>query len=246
MGLFTILRRTKSDTHLGWMATDVHSHLLPGIDDGSPNVETSIQLLRGLQALGLTHFHTTPHVISDVHPNTPETIGAALLALHQTLESPNIVSAAAEYMVDDAFKQLYKRDGLLTLPGKHVLIEMSYAAENRTIDTVLFDLQVLGYTPILAHPERYIYYHGSTEWYKRYKDLGCLLQVNLLSPSGYYGPPVKRAAQALLKAGLADLVGTDLHHQKHLLAIEKFVLSGGAYQAFRKNNIKNATLFAQS
>src|SRR5690606_11799585 len=151
-----------------------------------------------LQNLGLARFYATPHVYPDVHPNTPETIQGALTELRSRLPDATIVDAAAEYMVDETFKANYESGPLLALPGKHVLIEMSYAAESRIIDRTIFDLQVHGYTPILAHPERYIYYHGSPDRYKRYKDLGCLLQVNLLSPAGYYGAPVKRAAMAIL------------------------------------------------
>lgn len=243
MGLFTVFSK-KSDTDLSWLGVDIHSHVLPGVDDGSPDAETSVGYLQRLQQLGLYRFYATPHVHRDVHPNTPETIQTALRALRARLPDIAILDAAAEYMVDETFKALYDQELLLTLPGKHVLIEMSYAAESRIIDRTIFDLQVHGYTPILAHPERYVYYHGDTDRYKRYKDLGCLLQVNLLSPAGYYGAPVKRAAMALLHAGLVDLAGTDLHHAKHLVALEKFVLSGNAHRAFRKNDIKNASLFA--
>src|SRR5690606_8701424 len=110
------------------------------------------------------------------------------------------------------------------------------------IERVIFELQVHGYRPILAHPERYIYYHGRPERYQQLKNLGCLLQMNLLSPTGYYNPQVKKAAQYLLKRGMVDFVGTDLHHQKHRAAIEKVVLSGEADGAFKKNPIKNNEL----
>src|SRR5690606_1526956 len=174
MGLFTAFSK-KPETSLAWLGADIHSHVLPGIDDGSPDAETSLGYLQRLQNLCLSRFYATPHVHPDVHPNTPATIWAALTELRSRLPDGTILDAAAEYMVDETFKEHYEREPLLALPGKHVLIEMSYAAESRIIDRTIFDLQVHGYTPILAHPERYPYYHGSLERYMRYKDLGCLL-----------------------------------------------------------------------
>jgi len=246
MGLFTVLNKTRTATNLSWMQVDIHSHILPGIDDGSPNVEASIGFLNRLRALGLTVSFATPHVFKEMYPNDAETIGTALRHLQtatKTLLPEFQLDAAAEYMMDTDFVHLYRGGSLLTLPGNHVLVEMSYAAENPEIDRHLFELQVNGYTPILAHPERYVYYHDHPERYQRLKDQGCLFQLNLLSPSGYYGTSVRKAAKWLLKRGMADLVGTDLHHAKHLAAIERFVLGGDAHGAFMKNPIRNKELF---
>ncbi len=244
MGIFTFLNNAKNDTSLGWLGVDIHSHLLPGIDDGSPDVATSVSYIEQLQALGLSQFHVTPHIFGDVYPNTPTTIRAALSQLAPSLPPDVTVKPAAEYMVDHTFSTTWEHHSLLTLPHNHVLIEMSYAAENPQIDQHVFDLQVKGYNVILAHPERYIYYHQRQERYQRLKELGCLFQMNLLSPSGYYNTQVQKAAQYLLKRGMVDFVGTDLHHLKHLTAIEKFVLSGDAHRLFKKNAIKNLDLFA--
>ncbi len=241
--MFTFLNKAKNHTSLDWLGVDIHAHLLPGIDDGSPDVATSLIYIGRLQALGLRQFHATPHVHQELYPNTPDTIRQALNSLAHVLPEDVQLEAAAEYMVDDMFRQLFingKR--LLTLPDNHVLIEMSYVAESVHIEQTVFDLQVHGYKPVLAHPERYVFYHGRPERYQQLKILGCLFQMNLLSPTGYYNPQVRKAAQYLLKHGMVDFVGTDLHHHKHLAAIEKFVLSGDAHGAFKKNPIKNMNL----
>lgn len=241
--MFTFLNKAKNLTNLSWLDADMHSHLLPGIDDGSPDLATSLTYLSRLEALGLHRFYATPHVHTELYPNTPATIQPALDQLRQAAPTELQLYAAAEYMVDDVFgARFVNGNQLLTLPGNHVLIEMSYIAESANIEHTIFELQVHGYKPILAHPERYAFYHDRLERYQQLRDLGCLFQMNLLSPTGYYNSEVKKTAQYLLKRGVVDFVGTDLHHQKHLTAIEKFVLSGDAHRAFKKNPIKNSNL----
>lgn len=241
--MFTFLNKAKNLTNLSWLDADMHSHLLPGIDDGSPDLATSLTYLSRLQALELHRFYVTPHVHTELYPNTPDTIQPVLNQLRQAAPAELQLYAAAEYMVDDAFgTRFVNGDQLLTLPGNHVLIEMSYIAESANIEHTIFELQVHGYKPILAHPERYTFYGDRLERYQQLRDLGCLFQMNLLSPTGYYNSEVKKTAQYLLKRGVVDFVGTDLHHQKHLTAIEKFVLSGDAHRTFKKNPIKNSNL----
>lgn len=241
--MFTFLNKAKNLTNLSWLDADIHSHLLPGIDDGSPDLASSLTYLSRLQALGIHRFYVTPHVHTELYPNTPETIQHVLDQLRLAAPAGLQLDAAAEYMVDEAFgKRFANGSQLLTLPGNRVLIEMSYIAESANIEHIIFELQVHGYKPILAHPERYTFYHTSTERYQQLRDLGCLFQMNLLSPAGYYNFEVKKAAQYLLKRGMVDFVGTDLHHHKHLMAIEKFVLSGDAHRIFKKNPIKNNNL----
>ncbi|MFC3198979.1 tyrosine-protein phosphatase [Parapedobacter deserti] len=228
---------------MDWLGLDVHSHLLPGIDDGSPSIETSLGYINRLESLGLRYFYATPHVHTELYPNTAETIQRAFEGLREVLPDRITLRFAAEYMVDEAFDARFgKGKKLLTLPHNHVLIEMSYMSESLHIDRVIFELQAHGYTPILAHPERYVFYYDRLNRYQQLKHLGCLMQMNLLSPTGYYSQQVKKTAQHLLKRGMIDFVGTDLHHQKHLAAIEQFVLSGDAHSIFRKNPIKNLAL----
>lgn len=205
------------------IAQDIHSHLLPGIDDGSPDVDTSIELLKALSAAGITRFICTPHVIGDLYRNTPSTINRALQLLQEACVRNNVpveISAAAEYMMDDYFMELLrKKEPLLTLTKNHVLTELSYATAPGNLEKMAFELSVNGYHPLMAHPERYFYYHKDYQAYHRMKELGFLLQVNLLSITGYYGKGVAKAAKYIIENNLHDFVGTDLHHSRHLDAL---------------------------
>ena len=202
------------------ITTDIHSHILPGIDDGAPNIATSLQLVKGIQALGINKTVATPHVIGDLYRNTPATINRALNQLKAACAEDGIdieITAAAEYMLDDYFMQLLKSSApLLTIHKNIILTELSFAAPTDNLHKMAFEIVSSGYQPIMAHPERYYFYHQNYDAYDELKDMGFLLQVNLLSLTGYYGKPVAKAAKYLLANDMADLVGTDMHHERHL------------------------------
>jgi protein-tyrosine phosphatase len=199
--------------------TDMHSHLLPGIDDGSPDTETSALLKKGLEDLGYQQFITTPHIMWDLYKNTPETIGTALKSLQQQPGHTNI-RPAAEYFMDEHFCEQVEKDiPLLAITGKKVLVEFSFAAPPIDLKEQLFNLQIKGYEPILAHPERYAYFSGNKSIFDEFKSMGCLFQLNLLSAAGYYGKTSQDLAQWLVGKNYIDFAGTDLHHQRHLDAL---------------------------
>ncbi len=204
--------------------TDIHSHILPGIDDGSPDIETSLKLVRGIYNLGIRKTVATPHVIADMFRNTPETINNALQLLTKACKNEGIpieITAAAEYMLDDYFIKLLRSDTpLLTIHKNVILTEQSYATPTSNLNEISFELITAGYLPIMAHPERYPFYHGKYEAYSHLKDMGFLLQVNMLSLTGYYGKPVAKAARYIFDNDLADLVGTDMHHERHLQTLQ--------------------------
>ena len=206
------------------VSVDMHSHILPGIDDGSPDVETSLLLVKGLYDLGIRKCIATPHIIGDLYRNNDETIEPALYKLQQACTAaalPMQISAAAEYMLDDYFMELLRQQKpLRTLHKNLLLTEIPYTSEPVNLDEILFNIITEGYRPVLAHPERYFYFHRNFEEYRRLKDLGFILQVNLLSLTGYYGKNPARAAKYMLDEGLAELVGTDLHHGRHLAALQ--------------------------
>ncbi|HMJ47542.1 MAG TPA: CpsB/CapC family capsule biosynthesis tyrosine phosphatase [Ferruginibacter sp.] len=203
--------------------TDIHSHILPGIDDGSPDVETSIMLIRGLMSAGITKSIATPHIIGDMYRNNSDTIFGAMKLLQDELDRQGIefeLSAAAEYMMDAYFIELLNNKTLLlTVKDKLLLTEFSYSSQPAHPEKMSFSIIMEGYTPILAHPERYGYYHDDFKMFHRLKDLGFLLQVNLLSLTGYYGKETARAARYIIKNDLASYVGTDMHHVRHLAAL---------------------------
>ena len=199
---------------------DIHSHLLPGIDDGAKNLENSIELIQKMSSYGIKNFITTPHVLGDVYPNSSQTIKEKLIEVQNELKRQNItditVSAAAEYMMDEQFIELLKKDDILTLKDNYILVEMSYFSAPFNLYEILFDIQLKGYKPILAHPERYNFYHNDFENYYKLKKAGCLFQLNLLSLTPQYGKNVQKVCSKLLQEGLYDFVGTDTHHLKHL------------------------------
>jgi protein-tyrosine phosphatase len=224
--MFSIFKKKQTHTlPQGYfpITTDIHSHILPGIDDGSPNIETSLQLIDGLIKLGIKQSIATPHIIGDMFRNNADTINTALQLLRKTLEESNIdfkLHAAAEYMMDDYFINLLEsKTPLLTLKDNIVLTEFSYAEKPYNASNMAFSLITDGYLPILAHPERYAYYHNDLKQYDKLKDLGFLLQVNLLSLTGYYGKPVAKAANYIIKNNLASFTATDLHHERHMQAL---------------------------
>jgi tyrosine-protein phosphatase YwqE len=206
------------------VAVDMHSHILPGIDDGSPDVATSVMLVKGLYDLGIRKCIATPHIIGDLYRNNDETIEAALYKLQKACDAaalPMELSAAAEYMLDDYFMALLQQQKPLRTLHKNILLtEIPYTSEPVNLQEIVFNIITGGYQPVLAHPERYFYFHSNYKGYKKLKDLGFMLQVNLLSLTGYYGKEVARAARYILDEGLADLVGTDLHHHRHLSAFQ--------------------------
>ena len=205
------------------ITTDMHSHILPGIDDGSPDLETSVLLVKGLMDLGINKSIATPHIIGDMFPNNIETINGALNLLKAELKKQEIdfeLNAAAEYMLDSYFMELLEKDKkLLTVKDNNVLTEFSYSCMPEHVEEMSFAIITGGYIPILAHPERYAYVHNNYKHYHRWAELGFLLQVNLLSLTGYYGKEVAKAANYILKNDLASFTGTDLHHERHLAAL---------------------------
>jgi tyrosine-protein phosphatase YwqE len=207
-------------TGFSWLAQDIHSHILPGLDDGSPDVETSLQLLQSLSDAGIHKFICTPHVIGDMYRNTPVTINAALSKLRNAIKQSGMsmeISAGAEYMLDDHFLELLRnKEPLMKLTKNYILTELSYSTAPEKLEKISFEININNYLPLMAHPERYPYYHKNYDAYYRLKELGFLLQVNLLSLTGYYGKNVAKAAKFILENKLADFVGTDLHHFNHL------------------------------
>ena len=225
---------------------DFHNHLLPGIDDGSPNPETSLILAKGLVELGFTQFICSPHIIADTHPNNPETIAKAAAILNQFAENNSFNHSfgyIAEYMIDDVFRsQLKQKTQFLTFGNQKILTEFSYIQKPDHIEHVTLELQMQGYEPILAHPERYIYYHNNLGFYEYLKDLGFELQLNLLSLTPYYGKEVQKVANHLLKKGMYDFICTDMHHERHLQALQDFFSAEDLQDLYASPGIKNHKL----
>ena len=230
----------------GWafLGGDMHSHFIPGIDDGAKTMEDSIKLLQAMEAMGYKTVITTPHVMIDFYPNTTEIIETGLQKVKDAMAAHNInlsIKAAAEYYIDEYFMEKLGKEPLLTIYQKEVLVEFSMMVEPPMLFDVIYNMQQAGYRPIIAHPERYLFYHNNFTRYKELKNRGCLLQLNMLSVTGYYGKNIKVVADDLLKKGMYDYCGSDMHHEKHAAAL-KAITRSRDYQVFTEYPFLNPRL----
>lgn len=208
--------------------TDVHCHVLPGIDDGSPDAEVSVELIGRMAAWGIERIVASPHVTFGTFENTAESVAAArdaLAAASAGKEGFPAVENWAEYRIDDLFLKRLEQNDLMTRPGGFILIENSFMQEPWNLDQLVFDLQVKGLRPVLAHPERYTYYYNKKARYRALHDAGLLFQINLLSLADAYGGAEKHIAEYLIENDMVDFVGSDLHRRRHADAIDAYLAS---------------------
>lgn len=244
--LFSKSKPVTGKVDLSALKVDMHSHLLPGIDDGSPDIATSINLIKGMMELGYTKLVTTPHIMWDMYKNTSEIILQKLEIVRDAVKSEGLnveIDAAAEYFLDDYVGELVKNNKpLLTISGNMVLVEFSMAYPTHGLKDILFDMQMQNYQPVIAHPERYLYLDQNKEFYEELKDIGCLFQLNLLSLGGYYGKSAQELAQHLIKKGHYDLVGTDLHGFRHLEGLQNPAIIPPLMKLLDSGKIRNPEL----
>ncbi len=205
---------------------DIHSHVLFGIDDGAKTLEDTEYLLQSFRNLGFKKVITTPHTYTGVWDNSYSDITSQYQLVKQSL--PELTTSlemrvASEYLLDDLFIQRFQSEKLLTLKDDYVLVEMSYINAPIQLYDIIFELQVAGYKPVLAHPERYLFFHHNLDEYRKLKTSGCLFQVNLLSVMGFYGDNVTKAADQLLGLGLIDFAGSDVHNKTHIRCFDSTV-----------------------
>jgi len=201
------------------VVTDMHSHLIPGIDDGAATLEDSITLIKGLYNLGFRKLITTPHIMSDYYKNTPENINAGLEKVREAIANEGLditINAAAEYYLDEQFIQKLNSPDVLTFGNKYLLFETSYINRPENLYSSIFAIQSKGLKPVMAHPERYPFFYDDFDEYKKLHDRGVLLQLNTNSLTGYYSPAARMIAMKLIDNNLVDFIGTDCHHTKHL------------------------------
>lgn len=228
------------------LKTDMHSHLIPGIDDGAPDMETSLGLIRGLSNLGYTKLITTPHIMWDMYKNTREDILTRLDELRTAVKEEGLnveIHAAAEYFLDDYVQDLvHNNQPLLTISDKMVLTEFSMALPPMHLKDILFSLQMQGYLPVIAHPERYLYLQNQKDFYEELRTIGCLFQINILSLGNYYGKAAHELALYLIKKGYYELLGTDLHHPRHLEALHQPAIESAIKKLLDSGKIRNHSL----
>jgi len=225
------------------LKTDIHSHFIPGIDDGSPDMETTIALIEKMQALGFKKIITSPHVMSDFYQNSSEIILNGLADVRKELKAKNInmeIDAVAEYYIDYEFEQKIGKEKLLTFGDNYILVELSFMQAPRNLFEIIFKLQLEGYKVVLAHPERYNYY--TMKDYEEFISRGVILQINFLSLIGYYSPQVKKKTESLINSDMVSLVGTDCHNMNHAELYKKCQTQKSWHDLVNSGKLLNATL----
>ena len=243
--MFSFFKKKKHFEPAPCLKVDLHSHLIPGIDDGAQNMEESLALLHALQDMGYEKVITTPHIMLDAYRNNREIIMNGLADLRKAAKEDGItltIEAAAEYYLDDGFLDLLAEGNMLSFTEQHLLFETSYVAKPIQLEEMIFAIGSAGYTPVMAHPERYRYVKDPQKEYGRLKELGVMFQVNLNSFGGHYGQAAYEKAQYLNQNGMIDLLGSDTHHLKHTATLAKVIKSEVYSEILTRNTIQNDTL----
>ena len=224
---------------------DIHSHLVPGIDDGVRDAEQALTCLEQLVKWGIRKVITTPHISLDWYPNKANTIREGQLFLQALIEAhqlPLTIEVAAEYLVDDSFFDLLQTEDLLSFGReRYLLIETGWASAPNRIDDILFRIKTHRYQPVLAHPERYKYYHNNRKGLLHLHETGCLFQLNWMSFTGHYGAAIQKQARFLLQENLVDFIGSDLHQPRDLRSIAR-LFGSNDLQLLQRRNLLNDSL----
>jgi protein-tyrosine phosphatase len=223
--MFGLFKKAKSEPQetfdYSFVSVDMHSHVLPGIDDGAQTVEESAVLIREMMGLGIKKIIATPHIMADYYKNNATTINAALNLLTDHLKAENIdivVQAAAEHYFDEFFVKLIDNNELMLINNQFVLFELAFTSKPPNLIYAVQKITDKGLTPILAHPERYPYL--TLQEVETVRSWGCKIQLNTIALTGYYGKEVKKSAEALVDAGLIDFISSDMHHPRHAQAFK--------------------------
>ncbi|MCH4823823.1 histidinol phosphatase [Gramella lutea] len=242
--MFSIFRKNIYLVDLIDGITDFHNHVLPGIDDGAKDIDESVSLINGFKEIGVKNIIATPHVIGEYYPNTPETISKAYKLLVSEIESEILIGYSAEYMLDQHFLGILEKDEVITIRDKKILVEMSYFQPPLNLNEILFKIQNHSFSPILAHPERYAFYHSKD--LAKYKDLkgrGCQFQLNMLSLSGHYGNGIQKIAFKLLEGNFIDFICSDAHRIDHIDKIKNIKVPEKFQSAIESSVENNKQLF---
>ncbi len=246
--MFSLFKKKKKALNLPTplpLLVDLHSHLIPGIDDGSKSLDESVALIEAIKSLGYRKLITTPHIMFDNYQNTRETVLYGLQKLQEETLMRGIsieLEAAAEYYVDEGFIELIQKKELLTIDNRYILFETSYTHRPYQLEETIFEIGAAGYMPLLAHPERYRYIKNREEEYRALKELGVEFQVNINSLSGYYGRVAQENALFLSENGLIDFLGSDTHNLHQVQNLAKVFMSDEYKKVYLNNTIKNGQL----
>ena len=226
--MLSFFRRNKKNdgtTLAQTLKVDMHSHILPGIDDGAETMKQSLELIRAFKSLGYHKLIATPHIMGDFYKNTPEVIFAKLAAVRAAVKEEGIdiqIDAAAEYYLDEWFIELLKTDQPLLSFGngnngnRYLLFEISYINPAPQLTEAVFLMRSAGYRPVLAHPERYLYFYNDFAKLVQLYENGVLFQLNINSLTGYYSKTAQLLAEKLIENKMVNFLGSDCHSRRHL------------------------------
>lgn len=248
MGLFNLFKkktRLETPVDLSVLGCDIHSHFIPGIDDGAKTIEDSVQMITELYNLGYKKVITTPHIMGDFYRNTPEIILSGLETVKAALKKANVpvaVEAAAEYYLDYDLERKLDEGTLLTFGNNNILFEVSYMNAPENLMHMVFRMQTMGYQPILAHPERYNFWHNDFAKYENLIEKGVKLQLNINSLTGYYSVATQKIAELLIEKKMISYLGTDCHHMGHINLIKNVVFENQLKKLIDSGTLLNNTL----
>ena len=225
-----------------YLKTDIHSHLLPGIDDGVKSLDESIEIIKKFISLGYKKLIITPHVMEDTYNNSTKIILNKFKELQNAVKNLDIeLDISAEYYADSEFLKRIETGDLLPINEKYLLFETSYYEKPINLEEIVFKIQTKGLTPVLAHPERYRYIEDLDD-YEKLKDLGVLFQCNINSFGGFYGKNVQKKVKYLAKQHMIDFLGSDCHSMKYMDSLEKVIKNKNFIKLIERNNIKNNSI----
>jgi protein-tyrosine phosphatase len=248
MGLFSNLfskKKVLPPADLSVLGVDVHSHFIPRVDDGSQSSKETIELLESMVKFGYKKVITTPHVMMDYYKNTPHIILEGLDKLREKVAKAGLdieIEAAAEYYCDDFFTEFIKKKELLTFGDNYVLFELPFTAEPRMMKDCIFDMQMAGYKPVIAHPERYSFWYDDFDKFLDIRDRGVLLQLNINSLSGQYPADTKKMAEKLVANNMISFLGSDCHNINHIGMMHSAIKEEAIHNVLASGNLLNNTL----
>ena len=236
---------SQKEKKIDYYHVDIHSHLIPAIDDGSKSMQESIEIIKKFKELGFKKLITTPHIMQHRFPNTSQIILSGVTEVQNELVKQGIdieLEAASEYYLDEHFMKLLEKRDVLTFGDNYLLFELSYAMKPANLLELIYEIEVAGYQPVLAHPERYLYLHDNFALYEQLKERGVLFQVNLNSFSGYYSKPVQKAVIKISEKGWINFIGSDTHKLSQLEHFSNNYKGKVIEKIFENNSIRNNQL----
>lgn len=249
MGIFSNIFRkssTNEPVDLGILNCDVHSHFIPGIDDGARTMKDTLEMLKAIEDMGYKKVITTPHVMSDFFRNTTAIITTGLEQVRTAAKAEGIqleIDAAAEYYFDYDLEGKIANERLLTFGLDYLLFEVSYMNAPDNLDAFIFELQTSGYKPVLAHPERYpFWFTKNLEHFEKLKDKGVLFQLNINALTGHYSPATKKVAEQMIDKGWYEFLGSDCHHMGHIELMRRVRGEKGLQKLISSGKLLNDTL----